>query len=159
MVHSLLVTCVSPHEAIVYTGPHTPRLERFIRTTPHHYNTSIKQHSTETKPAADTLRRLGYQLHESVHNHLSRFKSNKVYYNCPFEDTTTHTWQLRIATTTSQNANMSFLLRTSNIVRQRLFTTSTRARNAISMQDAAAAQMTSTPGASVVPRLGRVAKW
>lgn len=83
MVHSLLVTCVSPHEAIVYTGPHTPRLECFIRTTPHQYNTSIKHHSTITKPAADTLRRLGCQLHESAHNHLSRFKSNKVHYYCP----------------------------------------------------------------------------
>ncbi|RYO23730.1 hypothetical protein AA0111_g8990 [Alternaria arborescens] len=54
---------------------------------------------------------------------------------------------------------MSFLLRTSTLVRQRLFTTSTRARGAISMEDVAAAQMTSTPGASVVPRLGKVAKW
>ncbi|KAI4713123.1 hypothetical protein J4E89_002102 [Alternaria sp. Ai002NY15] len=54
---------------------------------------------------------------------------------------------------------MSFLLRTSTLVRQRLFTTSTRARSAISMEDAAAAQMASTPGASVVPRLGRVARW
>jgi Spy/CpxP family protein refolding chaperone len=54
---------------------------------------------------------------------------------------------------------MSFLLRTSALVRQRLFTTSTRARGAISMEDVAAAQMTSTPGASVVPRLGKVAKW
>lgn len=54
---------------------------------------------------------------------------------------------------------MSFLLRTSSLVRQRLFTTSTRARNAISVQDAAAAHMAATPGASVVPRLGRVARW
>ncbi|EOA83617.1 uncharacterized protein SETTUDRAFT_22313 [Exserohilum turcica Et28A] len=54
---------------------------------------------------------------------------------------------------------MSFLLRTTNLVRQRLFTTSSRARTAISVQDAAAAHMAATPGASVVPRLGRVARW
>ncbi|RMZ66986.1 set domain [Pyrenophora seminiperda CCB06] len=54
---------------------------------------------------------------------------------------------------------MSFLLRTSTLVRQRLFTTSARARHAISFQDAAAAHMASTPGASAVPRLGKVARW
>ncbi|KAF1833511.1 hypothetical protein BDW02DRAFT_377629 [Decorospora gaudefroyi] len=52
---------------------------------------------------------------------------------------------------------MSFLLRTSTLVRQRLFTTSARARNVISMEDAAAAHITST--SSGVPKLGRVARW
>jgi Spy/CpxP family protein refolding chaperone len=52
---------------------------------------------------------------------------------------------------------MSFLLRTSTLVRQRLFTTSTRARNVISMEDAATAHITST--ANTVPKLGRIARW
>lgn len=54
---------------------------------------------------------------------------------------------------------MSFLLRTSTLVRQRLFTTSARARTAISLEDATAAHMAAAPGASVVPKLGRVARW
>lgn len=52
---------------------------------------------------------------------------------------------------------MSFLLRQAPVLRQRFFTTSARARNVISMEDAAAAQLTSA--ASAVPKLGRVAKW
>ncbi|KAF1941922.1 hypothetical protein EJ02DRAFT_346781 [Clathrospora elynae] len=51
---------------------------------------------------------------------------------------------------------MSFLLRISPL-RQRLFTTSARARNVISMEDAAAAQITSA--ANTVPKLGRIARW
>lgn len=47
--------------------------------------------------------------------------------------------------------------RISPLLRQRLFTTSARARHVISMEDAAAAHLTAT--ASVVPRLGRVARW
>ncbi|KAJ4363566.1 hypothetical protein N0V83_009862 [Neocucurbitaria cava] len=47
--------------------------------------------------------------------------------------------------------------RISPLLRQRLFTTSARARHVISMEDAAAAQLTAT--ASAVPRLGRVARW
>lgn len=52
---------------------------------------------------------------------------------------------------------MSFLLRNGSVIRQRLFTTSTRARHVISMEDAAAAQLTSA--ANAVPKLGKVAKW
>ncbi|KAH7374371.1 hypothetical protein BKA66DRAFT_173667 [Pyrenochaeta sp. MPI-SDFR-AT-0127] len=51
---------------------------------------------------------------------------------------------------------MSFI-RISPLLCQRLFTTSARARNAISMEDAAAAQLTAT--ANAVPKLGRIARW
>lgn len=52
---------------------------------------------------------------------------------------------------------MSFLLRTAPAIRQRFFTTSTRARHVISMEDAAALHLTSA--ANAVPKLGRVARW
>ncbi|KAF1847507.1 uncharacterized protein K460DRAFT_363578 [Cucurbitaria berberidis CBS 394.84] len=51
---------------------------------------------------------------------------------------------------------MSFT-RLTPLLRQRLFTSSARARHVISMEDAAAAHLTAT--ANVVPRLGRVARW
>ncbi|KAH5407952.1 hypothetical protein HBI46_182570 [Parastagonospora nodorum] len=50
---------------------------------------------------------------------------------------------------------MSF--RFAPLLRQRLFTTSSRARAAISMEDAAAAHITTT--ANTVPRLGKIARW
>jgi hypothetical protein len=50
---------------------------------------------------------------------------------------------------------MSF--RIAPLLRQRLFTTSARARTAIPMQDAAAAQLTAT--ANTVPRIGKIARW
>lgn len=50
---------------------------------------------------------------------------------------------------------MSF--RFAPLLRQRLFTTSSRARTAISMENAAAAHITTT--ANSVPRLGKIARW
>ncbi|KAF2126146.1 hypothetical protein P153DRAFT_298123 [Dothidotthia symphoricarpi CBS 119687] len=50
---------------------------------------------------------------------------------------------------------MSF--RIAPFLRQRLFTTSTRARTAIPMESVTASQFAST--ANVVPKLGRIAKW
>jgi hypothetical protein len=43
------------------------------------------------------------------------------------------------------------------LLRQRLFTTTTRARNTMSLDDAAAEQLAAT--AKAVPKLGRVARW
>jgi len=43
------------------------------------------------------------------------------------------------------------------LLRQRLFTTSARARSAIQQEDVAAAQLTSTTTA--VPKLGKIARW
>jgi hypothetical protein len=43
------------------------------------------------------------------------------------------------------------------LLRQRLFTTSTRARNTMSLGDAAVEQLEAT--AKAVPKLGRVARW
>ncbi|KAH9866791.1 hypothetical protein J1614_008484 [Plenodomus biglobosus] len=52
---------------------------------------------------------------------------------------------------------MSFLLRNAPKIRQRLFTSSARKPNLLSIEDAATAQF--THAASAVPKLGRVAKW
>ncbi|KAF2852583.1 hypothetical protein T440DRAFT_516423 [Plenodomus tracheiphilus IPT5] len=53
---------------------------------------------------------------------------------------------------------MSFLLRNAPLIRQRLFTSSARKQNILSLEDAAAAQFNHA-AASAVPKLGRVAKW
>ncbi|CBX97519.1 hypothetical protein IAQ61_007072 [Plenodomus lingam] len=52
---------------------------------------------------------------------------------------------------------MSFLLRNAPLIRQRLFTSSARTRNLLSIEDAATAQF--THAANTVPKLGRIAKW
>ncbi|KAI8942262.1 hypothetical protein NX059_000342 [Plenodomus lindquistii] len=52
---------------------------------------------------------------------------------------------------------MSFLLRSGSTIRQRLFTSSARKANILSLEDAASAQF--NHAASAVPKLGRVAKW
>jgi hypothetical protein len=58
-VHSLLVTCISPHEGVVYTV----RIRRAWDVSPEHhtrYKPSIKHHTTQT--AADTFTHLGHQV-------------------------------------------------------------------------------------------------
>ncbi|KAL6702484.1 hypothetical protein ACN47E_001609 [Coniothyrium glycines] len=52
---------------------------------------------------------------------------------------------------------MSFLLRNAPVIRQRFFTSSARARHAISMEDATATQLASATNA--VPKLGKIARW
>jgi hypothetical protein len=146
---------ISPHEAAVYTV----RIRRAWSVSPEHvtrYKSSIKHHTTEVKPRPILSHILAIKYYEyQTQLHIQRQHISRT--NTTILKTHNHTRHYLRHYYTA--INMSFLLRTSTLVRQRLFTTSTRARGAISMEDAAAAQMTSTPGASVVPRLGRVARW
>lgn len=154
-MHSLPVTCISPHEAILYT--HGIRRAPSVSSGTQHTLPHIDQTLSYTRqPAADTRYSWIVLATTVISITATRYKSSDT--STPIEHTTTLSGT-HFRHYNTPITNMSFLLRTTNLVRQRLFTTSTRARTAISVQDAAAAHMAATPGASVVPRLGRVARW
>ena len=81
-MHSLLVTCISPHEAVVYTvrirrawnvSSGTHYTLQAINQTPHY----------RSQTAADTFTRLGHQLpptSNTTTHPKTRYKSNQIYH-------------------------------------------------------------------------------
>lgn len=131
---------ISPHKATVYTS----KLLRYLDDFEVQFVSSNHQalHSRHSTPSSILGKSLKHQTERS-----STYKEHH-------SDTTLDQPAPSIPQTTT-SATMPF--RFTPLLRQRLFTTSTRSRNAFAIGDVAAEEL--AMASKAVPKLGRIARW